>query len=263
MQIIRVRLINSDGISKGCEKAPVEILKQLRFIEYSEKDKKIEFDKLNLEEIHVNLENIEEANWLIYENCKEIFEKHSKAFFIGGDHSISYSILRSFNKVQEKPFLVVFDAHVDCKIPGKEAKNRDWLRKLIETGYDPDNLVVISSRSILEEEMSFLKENKITVIKMELLQEDLEGVCDLIMERARNSTGFYLSVDLNCVDPAFAPGVSEIEPGGMSSRDLIYFVKRLMLLDNFCGADIVEINPDKDFRGMTVRLGAKILSEMI
>jgi len=79
---------------------------------------------------------------------------------------------------------------------------------------------------------------------MDVLDEDIEGVCDMIMERARASSGFYISIDMDCLDPAFAPGVVYSEPGGLSSRDLIHFLKRLKLLDNFRGADIVEINPN-------------------
>ena len=274
MQIIRVRLINSNGkrkISsipdeieeKGCEEAPVKILDALKNIGSNEKGKIIEFDKLNLEEIHVDLDNIEEANYLIFENSKEIFEKNFKAFFLGGDHSISYPIVKAFNKIEEHALLIVFDAHADCMKPGKEPTNREWLRKLIEEGFNPENIILISARNLLEEEIEFLNKNKITIIKMDLLMEDLNGICDLIMERARLSSGFYISIDTDCVDPAFAPGTGCLEPGGLSSRDLIYFIKRLSLLQNFRGGDIVEINPSKDINGMTIKLGAKLLAEMI
>lgn len=260
MQIVRVRLVNG---TKGCEKAPVEILKALREIGSKENCESIDVNKLNLEEIHVDLDNLEEANYLIFENSKEIFEKNFKAFFIGGDHCISYSIVKAFNKVEENPFLIVFDAHADCIKGGKEANNRDWLWKLVEEGFNPGNIILISARNLLEEEIEFLKENKISIIKMDVLSEDLSGICDLVMERARNSSGFYLSIDIDCVDPGFAPGTGSLEPGGISSRDLIYFVKRLSLLKNFRGADIVEINPSRDINGITVKLGAKLLSEMI
>lgn len=83
------------------------------------------------------------------------------------------------------------------------------------------------------------------------------------MERARDSKGFYVSLDIDCVDPGFAPGVNNLEPGGLSSRELIYFIKRLSILDNFRGGEIVEINPEKDINKMTVKLGAKLLGEMI
>lgn len=263
MQIIRIRLINSLGKTKGCEKAPVEVIKALRDIGSNEKGKIINVDALNLEEIHVDLENIDEANYLIFENSKEIFEKNFKTLFIGGDHSISYPILKAFNKVEENPLLIIFDAHADCKNPGKNPSNEEWVRKLIKGGFNPHRIILVGVRNLGKEEIEFINENGISWIKMEVLQEDLEGVCDLVMERARDASGFYISIDIDCVDPAFAPGTGGIEPGGLSSRELIYFIKRLVLLENFKGGDIVEINPDKDINGMTVKLGAKILSDMI
>ena len=263
MQIIRVKLINSMGKTLGCEKAPIEVLKEFKNIKLSERGKEVEFNSLNLEEIHVNLNNLEEANYLIFENAKEAFEKNFKTFFIGGDHSISFSIGKAFNKVQENPLLIIFDAHADCVQGIKNPTNEEWLRALIENDFDGRKIILISARRILPEEIKFIKEKEITLISMDVLQEDLSGVCDLIMERARSSGGFYVSIDIDSVDSAFAPGVACPEPGGMSSRDLIYFVKRLSLLKNFRGADIVEINPDKDINKITIKLGAKLLAEMI
>ena len=261
MQIIRVRLINSMGITKGCEKAPVEIINELKEIEINESGRSIDFSSLNLEEIHVDLKNVEEANHLIYENSKEVFEKNDKVFFIGGDHSISYSITRAFMKIEKNPLLVVFDAHADCMKPGKEPTHEEWLRAVIEEGFV--NVILISTRKIWEEEMRFLKNRDITMIKMDVLQEDVGEVCDVVMEQARKSGGFYVSIDIDSLDPGFAPGTGYPEPGGLSSRDLIYMARRLSMLENFRGADIVEINPDKDVNKITVKLGAKLLSEMI
>ncbi|MBD3253274.1 hypothetical protein GF386_06065 [Candidatus Pacearchaeota archaeon] len=261
MQIIRVRLVSSEE-TKGCEKAPVEIIRKLKSIEGNEKRKLLEFGRMNLEEIHVDLKKKEEANYLVFKNSQEIFEKNFKSFFIGGDHSISYSILKAFNKVEKVPLLVIFDAHVDC-ISCDKLEERGWLRKLVEEGFSEKRVILISSRNFIEEEISFLKKLGIRVFGPDVLQEDLEGVCDLVMERARLSTGFYISIDIDCVDPAHAPGSVYLEPGGLSSRDLIYLIKRLSLLENFRGADIVNINPDKDVNEMTVKLGAKLLSEML
>ncbi len=263
MEIVRVRLINSAGETNGCEKAPQEVLKSLKEIESKENKTIMEYEKLNLEEIHLDLDNIEEANNLILENSKEIFEKNQRAFFIGGDHSISYSIARAFMEVEKNPLLIIFDARSDCFKSGKEPTNREWLRKLIENGFSSDKIILISTRNFSAEEIEFLDNKKIVIISMDVLQENIEEVCDLVMERARESSGFYISIDVNSVDPSFAPGTGFLEPGGLSSRDLIYFVKRLRLLGNFRGADIVEINPDKDTNRMTIKLGAKLLSEMI
>jgi arginase family enzyme len=263
MQIVRVRLVNSGEENLGCEKAPIEIIKALRGFGSSENGKVIDIDKVHFEEIHVDLNNIEEANHLIFENSKEIFEKNSKSFFIGGDHSISYPILKAFNKIEENPFLLVFDAHADCINSGKSSGNKEWLGRLVRSGFDSRKIVLISARNLSGEEIDFLKENEITWIKMDLLREDLTGICDLIMERANSSSGFYISIDIDSVDPAFAPGTLFLEPGGLSSGDIIYFLKRLSLLKNFRGADIVEINPFLDINNITVKLGAKLLVEMI
>lgn len=263
MEIIRVRLINSNGRTKGCENAPVAVLKALKEIGSNEKGEIIEFEKLNLEEIHVDLNNIEEADYLIFKNSREIFEKNFFSIFIGGDHSISYPILRAFNKIEKNPLLIIFDAHADCCEGGRIPNHEQWLWKLIEEGFNPGNVILISTRNMWKEEIEFLNKNKILVIRMDLLSEDLEGICDLIMERARNASGFYVSLDIDAVDPGFAPGTGYLEPGGLSSRELIYFIKRLKLLENFRGADVVEINPSLDVNGMSVKLGAKIISEMI
>ena len=141
MQIIRVRLINSMGKTNGCELAPVEVIKSLRKIGSNEKGKEIDVDKINLEEIHVDLNNLEEANYLIFKNAREAFERNKKVFFIGGDHSISYSIGRAFEKIEENPLLIVFDAHADCIEPGKEPTHEEWLRGLVEKGFPGDKII--------------------------------------------------------------------------------------------------------------------------
>lgn len=263
MQIIKVGLINAGGKTKGCENAPNAILDALKIIGSNENFEIIDYNKLNLEEIHINSENLEEAGYLIFENSKEIFERNFQSFFLGGDHSISYPILKAFNKVEKNPLLIIFDAHADCYPSEKIPNHEEWLNKLVEDGFNPSNVILVSTRNIREVEAEFLKKNKILSIKMDLLSEDLEGVCDLLMERARASGGFYISIDIDSVDPGFAPGTGHLEHGGLTSRELIYFIKRLRLLKNFRGADIVEINPSLDLNGMSVKLGAKILAELI
>jgi agmatinase len=263
MGIIKIRLSNNINGAKECDNSPNLVLEELKKIGGNEKGVMIEYKKLNLEEIHIDSGNLKEADYLIFENSKEIFEKNFFSLFLGGDHFISYPILRAFLKIEENPLLIIFDSHSDCLNSSEIPHNRGWLRKLIEGGFNSRNVIIISPRNIFPEEMEFIFANKILLIKMDILREDTEGVCDLIMERARASSGFYVSIDIDCVDPAFAPGTNDIEPGGLTSRDLIYFIKRLKLLKNFKGADIVEINPKLDFNNITVKLGAKIVSELI
>lgn len=260
MEIIRVRLIG-DKDFLGCEAAPIEILKYFREINCKEDGNLIEKNKLRFEEIHVNLDNKEESDYLIFENSKEAFARNSKTFFIGGDNSINYSILRAFRKIEKNPLSIIFDSHTGVSY--SDYINKNWLKRLIDDGYNSRSIILVGSRSFDESEKEFLVSNKIFSISMDLLQEDIEGICDLLMERARDSSGFFTSIDLDFIDPSCAPGVNIIEPGGLNTRDFIYIIKRLKRLDNFKGISILGVNPSKDINSMTSKLGAKILSEAI
>ena len=79
--------------------------------------------------------------------------------------------------------------------------------------------------------------------------------------RRNCSTGAYLSFDLDVLDPAFAPGLSHHEPGGLSTRDIISIIKNLAV--PLVGADIVELNPDRDINGVTSMVAAKLLKEIL
>ena len=128
----------------------------------------------------------------------------------------------------------------------------------------PENILIVGLQNIDGEERKFLDEYKInTILSKTIFAEGCHDVCDTIMERARDWSSFYVSVDIDAVDPAFAPAVAYPEPGGFSSREIIYFLQRLSFLKNFKAADIVEVITKKDVNGITVKLAAKILSELM
>jgi len=82
------------------------------------------------------------------------------------------------------------------------------------------------------------------------------------METARGWGAFYLSIDIDVIDPAFAPGTGFREPGGLTSREMIYFIQRLKRLKNLKMTDITEVNPSKDSADLTVKLAAKLVKEL-
>jgi len=268
MFIIKVPGINSENKAKGCEKSGNAILKTLKEEIFSnEQGKAVEFAKLDLEEIHLDNSNLKFTNKLIYDNSFETFEQKPKIVFLGGDHSVSYSITRAFfdycDSISKKPCLIVFDAHADL-MPclGDFPSNRSWLRKLIEDGFPAENVLLVGVRNSDDKETIFMKEKGIKTISMNVLNENLQEACDTIMEFA-NSKELYVSLDIDVVDPAFAPAVSYKEPGGLSSRQIIYLMQRINKIKNLRALDIVEINEAKDAAGFTIKLGAKILSEII
>ena len=116
--------------------------------------------------------------------------------------------------------------------------------------------------NMYEDETKFIKKNNIRIISISQLKENLVDVCDGIMEFSNNKE-LYVSFDIDIVDPAFAPGTGYPEPGGLSSREFIYLVQRMNRIKNLKAVDLVEINPEKDRDGLTVKLGAKIVGEFV
>ena len=266
MYIVKVPGINGLGKTKGCEKAPNAVLEALRDIHSNESGKPIDSRLLDLEEIHLENSDLELTNKLIYKNSFKMFETQPKTVFIGGDHSISYSLTRGFfdscQNLGKEPCLIVFDAHADCMQPMKEPTHEEWLRKLIEDGFPAKNILLVGVRNIWQDEIKFLKEKAIRMISMNQFLDNLQDTCDIIMEFS-NGKELYVSIDIDVIDPAFAPGTGYPESGGLTTRQFIYLIQRINKIKNLRGIDIVEINPNKDEGNKTVKLGAKILSELI
>ena len=272
--IVKVPGINGLGKTKGCEKAGNAVLDSLKEIYSNEQDKPIDVNLLDLEEIHLDNSNLELGNKLIYKNGLEIFNEKPKTIFLGGDHSISFSLTRAFmdhckNKDKES-CLIVFDAHADCMplIKGGEGypTHEEWLRGLIEQGFNPNNILLVGVRNLDAREFEFINKKHIRVVHINQLLNDLEDTCDIIMEFASGKDKeLYLSLDIDIVDPAFAPATGYKEPGGLTSRQLIYLIQRMNKMKNLKAVDLVEINSEKDkeFGGITVKLGAKIVSELL
>jgi len=271
MFVVKVPGVNSNLGSKGCEKAGNEILKFLKEAKVSnELGEQILLEKLDLEEIHLDNADLKLTNKLIYKNALEIFETKPKTIFLGGDHSISCSICKAFldysNENSREPCLIIFDAHPDCKIYNKKEdffpENRTWLRKLIEQGFPTNNILLIGVRNLDKDEKEFLKSNQIRNISINSLLENIEETCEIVMEFS-DRKDLYLSLDIDVVDPVFAPGSENLEIGGLTSREFIYLIQRLNKIKHLRAIDLVEINPLKDKGNLTVMLGAKILSELI
>lgn len=220
------------GKNIGCEKAPNLL---------ADGGKDLDVDNGNVD---LTMKNLENADGDI---------------FIGGDHSISYGIFKGFSKKLKNPGLVVFDAHSDC-YPEEFVNHENWIYHLItERVLKKENLMIIGLRALDNKERIFLNEYRIRHFTMDQLFNNEEDVCDSIMESALLFDGAYLSIDIDVLDPAFAPGTGYTEPGGMSTVQLFYFLRRLSNLRNLKIIDLVEINPDKDINGITVKTGLEII----
>jgi agmatinase len=271
--VVKVPGINGLGKTKGCEGSGNAILKVLKEEIYtSEEGKTIDFNKIDLEEIHLDNSDLVKSGKLIYKNAFETYETKTKTIFLGGDHSVSYNLTRAFfdycenlNPVKE-PCLIVFDAHPDLMKPMKEPTHEEWLRKLIEDGFPPNNILLVGIRNSYPDEFKYIKEKGIRVMDMNKIMLNIEDACDIIMEFSSGKE-LYVSLDIDVVDPAAAPATGyRNEAGGLVSRQIIYLMQRINKIKNLRAVDIVEINEKLDnekFGGQTIKLGAKILGELV
>jgi len=174
-----------------------------------------------------------------------------KFLFLGGDHSITYATFRGLRKASGQEFgLVYFDAHPDCYeiYDGNPYSHACTVRRLVEEGYVKD-VVMIGIRAATRQQMEFAREKGMKIFSVDEIDE-IDS-----MGRA------YISFDIDVLDPAFAPGSSNPEPGGLSTRELIRLIKKLDL--DLIAFDIVEVNPEFDHSGITCFAAAKIIREVL
>jgi arginase family enzyme len=242
--------LGSMSKNKGCEKAPDEIIKELRNIEVNESLKEIKYE---VSEVRVS-SNLDETNRNI--------EKAEGNIFIGGDHSITYSLFKSLKSKNKG--LIIFDAHVDLDNYTDTPTHEDFLRKLIDENHlNPNNLVIIGVRKIWKNELRYAKEKNIRLITTKHLHENsIEDICDGLMENSRNFEELYISIDIDVLDPSTAPGTHYTEPNGLTLAHLLYFLRRLKLLKNIKKIDLVEVNPEIE-NNLTTKTAAKIIAELI
>lgn len=266
MEIVKIPQTNGLGKTKGVSEAPDKILSAIDEIYTNESGKEINVLDFKVSEVPVG-QNLILDNDLIYKKAFSSYEKE-KVLFLGGDHSVSYPLTRAFfdfceNRGRE-PCLIIFDAHPDLMVPvdSKIPTHEEWLNALIKDGFKPKNILLVGVRNADPTELKIIEKKGIKRISVEDLILGLEGRTDSIMEFGY-SKEVYVSIDIDFIDPAFAPGTGYCEPGGLSSREFLYILKRINKMKNLRALDLVEINPLKDEGNRTVQLGAKIVSELI
>ncbi|MEM1995364.1 MAG: agmatinase [Nitrososphaerales archaeon] len=174
---------------------------------------------------------------------------------IGGEHTLTYA---SYSAIRGAS-LVVFDAHLDLRDEFADLRlsHATYLRRLLEED-DSIDAVVIGARAASKEEWEFAEQRKVKIIPPQdlSLEEYVRKVKSSISQRS-----VYVSVDLDVVDPAFAPGVGNPEPGGLTSRELLAVLTALRGC-SILGFDVVELDPLTD-TGSSAALAAKVLALLI
>lgn len=195
----------------------------------------------------------EEAFPEIERSIADLLEKEFKIISLGGNHSITYPIVKAFSKKYDKLNLLHFDAHPDLydELDGNKLSHACPMARIME-GNHAKRLVQVGIRTMNRHQKEQAERFGVEVNHMKNCTADMKFEFD---------GPVYITLDLDVLDPAFAPGISHHEPGGMSTRDLISIIQNLD--SEIVGADIVEYNPVRDLNGVTGMVAAKMLKEII
>jgi len=189
----------------------------------------------------------------IEEKVLNIIEKGVIPVILGGDHSISYPIVKAFFQKYQPLDILHFDAHPDLyeELFGDRLSHGCPFTRIMEERL-AKNLVQVGIRAKVGEHEEKAKKFKIKMIEMKDLPDNLS---------LRFENPLYISFDLDALDPAFAPGVSHHEPGGLTTRQVIQIIHRLKA--QIVGVDVVELNPTRDASGITASAAVKIIMEIM
>lgn len=176
-----------------------------------------------------------------------------KLFTLGGDHSITYPILRAFRERYTRLDVLQIDAHPDLydSYGGDRYSHACPFARIMEDGL-AQRLVQVGIRTLNPHQQ---EQAQRFGVEMHTLGKGLPS----LPLRFRNP--IYISLDLDALDPAYAPGVSHREPGGLSTREVISLLQHLE--GEVVGADLVEYNPRQDIGGITASVGGKLMKELL
>lgn len=190
----------------------------------------------------------------ITNSAKAVLDQGNHMICLGGDHSITFPVIKAYAQKYDCLNILHLDAHPDLydSLDGNIYSHASPFARIMEKKL-VRRLVQAGIRTITGHQREQAEKFGVEVHEM---KDGIDWLDELEFEGP-----VYLSLDLDCLDPAFAPGVSHHEPGGMTTRQVIDIIHRLK--GKIIGADIVEYNPDRDFASMTSMVAAKLLKEII
>jgi len=192
------------------------------------------------------------------ENALKQIEVLKGKIFVGGDHSVSYSLVKGFSKRFKNFGLVIFDAHPDCCEPFKTVTHEDWLRKLIqEKIIKKENVLLFGIRDIDKTEVEFLK--GMNIIKCEEILNDKEIALKQFFDFIVKFKNVYLSLDIDIIDPMDAPGTGCKVKKGLKREMFLEIIKKISKFKSIKRIDLVEVNPKLDVNGKTIKLGCEVI----
>lgn len=245
----------SSSYLRGAAAAPAKIREALRSPSsngWSEAGIEVLADGVLGDAGDVELTGGEEARRAITTAVSNVLAQGNRPIVLGGDHSITYSVLRALGPLHPNLTVLQFDAHPDLydNFEGDRFSHACQFARVMEEGL-AGRLVQVGIRTMNAHQREQARRFKVDVVDMNVWESG---------RKPKAGWPTYISLDLDGLDPAFAPGVSHPEPGGLSVRDVLNVIHALP--GPIVGADIVELNPRRDVNDLTAFVAAKFVKEI-
>ncbi|MBN2458650.1 arginase family protein [Candidatus Woesearchaeota archaeon] len=184
---------------------------------------------------------------------KELADYKHYCCLLSEDSEVTYHAFKAFAKNNPGSGIIVFSSQPEA-----------WLKRLVEEHIlDKNNMVLVGTRSFNKESRKFMLENSIKNFSMrEISFERHWEIADSIMSVARQWGKIYICINLDCLDPSFVPAATSQHPGGLTTRELLYFIYRLKMLRNIGMAQVTGFSQEKDDKELTSKVAAKLVVEL-
>ncbi|MCM3035206.1 agmatinase [Bacillus pumilus] len=203
--------------------------------------------------------NAQKSLDLIEEYVDSILEKGKFPLGMGGEHLVSWPVFRAMHKKYPDLAIIHMDAHTDLReeYEGEPLSHSTPIRKVAGL-IGPENVFSFGIRSGMKEEFEWAKEAGMHISKFEVL-EPLKKVLPKLKGRP-----VYVTIDIDVLDPAHAPGTGTVDAGGITSKELLASIHAIAGSDvQVVGADLVEVAPVYDHSDQTANTASKFLREML
>jgi agmatinase len=229
-----------------------------------------ELDIVDYGDVEVRSSDLGRSHALLRQGVAEILAAGAIPVVLGGDHSLSTPVLHALAEHHGVGgFSVVhFDTHADTGGDEWEAPHGVPFHKAVIDGHlEGHNIVQIGLRGAwpFPEEFQWMREAGFRWHTMgEIIERGIGPVVNDAIEHARaRAPRTYLTVDIDVLDPAFAPGTGTAEPGGLMTRELLWAVRTVAARLDLCAMDIVEVSPPFDPAGITALAGQRVVLETL
>ena len=253
LALIGFRYDENSSFTKGAAEAPPQIRAALRSEAWNlASENGTELDSVFFDAGDVEPQPGGDMFSLIENSAATLLSDGLAPISLGGDHSITYPIIRAFARKYSNLSILHFDAHPDIyeSFQGNRFSHASPFARIMEEKL-ASRLVQVGIRTATAHQREQIKRFNVETIEMRDFRDGLKIEFD---------TPVYISFDVDGLDPAFAPGVSHREPGGLTTRQAIDLIQRFR--GKVVGADIVEFNPRMDPLHITGTVCAKILKEI-